>query len=308
MSKLPIIFDGDPGHDDAVALMLALGSGKFDVKGFCTVAGNTYLDRATENALKILDVFEADIPVVVGMAEPFKEQPRPAFLSHGFSGMDGPILPTSKRKPLDINVCDFYKQVIDECGTITVVAVGPLTNVAIFLLSYPDYADKIDKIAIMGGAAERGNQTPAAEFNIWHDPEAAKIVFDSGIPIFMAGLDVTMDAGFDEAELAEFGEIGNKAGKFVVDLMSYYKIWRYRQKIPYYSMHDSVPVAWLINPEIFKTEKLFVDIDLYGEHTRGCTVTDTWNTLGLEPNVEVCFDVDREAFVKMLLDAAKNLK
>lgn len=309
MSRLPIIFDCDPGHDDAIALALALAHPDvLDVKGICCVSGNNVLEKTLDNALKICEVYGVDIPVVAGVAEPFKEKCRPALLFHGNSGMDGPILPKPKKKPLDMNVCDFYKKVIDECGEITVVAVGPFTNLATFILAYPEYKSKIRRIALMGGSAASGNQTPTAEFNVWHDPEAARIVFQSGIPIFMAGLDVTVKAGLTEEDLGEIAKAGTNAGKFITELMDFYKIWRFRKKVPVYAMHDSVPVAWLINPDLFQTKMCYVEVDLYGEYTRGCTVTDVLNVKGFTPNVEVCFDVDSDAFRRMLIDAAYKLK
>lgn len=308
MNRLPIIFDCDPGHDDAIALILALAHEELDIKGICCVTGNNTLPHTLENALKICGVLELDIPVVAGISTPFVEENRPALVFHGNSGMDGPILPFPKKKPLEINVCDFYKKVIDECGEITIVGVGPFTNIATFMLSYPEYVSKIKRIAVMGGSASSGNQTATAEFNVWHDPEAAKIVFSSGVPILMAGLDVTVKAGLVEEELENFKSMGTVAGKFIWDLMEFYKVWRFRKKVSVYSMHDSVPVAWLIRPEIFKTKKCYVDVDLYGVHTRGCTVTDVLNIKGLKPNVDVCFDVNRVEFANMLIDAARNLK
>ena len=160
----------------------------------------------------------------------------------------------------------------------------------------------------MGGSTTTGNMTPSSEFNVWHDPEAAKIVFQSGVPIFMAGLNVTVNAGLTEDDVTRLNQAPTKAGKFASELMDFYKIWRFRKKVPVYAIHDPVPVAWLLHPEIFETKMCYVEVDLHGEYTRGCTVTDMLNVTGNKPNVEVCLDVDREAFANLLVDAAYTLK
>ena len=208
MSGTPIILDCDPGHDDAIALLLALASPEVDLIGVTTVAGNQTLEKTTANAIRILEFADrTDVPVVAGANRPLFREPYVARYVHGDTGLDGPDLPPAQGSPLDEHAVDFLGR---HAGGATLVAVGPLTNIALMLARYPDV--RPERIVLMGGSIGVGNVTPAAEFNIWADPEAAARVFESGLDVTMIGLDVTHEAlmtGADADRLRATGRTGN---------------------------------------------------------------------------------------------------
>ncbi len=207
----PIIIDCDPGHDDAMAILWALSSDRLDVKAITTVAGNQTIEKVTDNALRVLTkAGRADIPVASGAVKPLLRQFEPGGEQiHGDSGLDGPVLPTPLSQKSSLSALELASTILEESDEpVTLVGIGPLTNIALLLIARPDLKKKIRRIAIMGGGTI-GNWTPAAEFNIYVDPEAAKAVFSSGIPILMAGLDVTQKAyvtrGFTRKSLRSRG-------------------------------------------------------------------------------------------------------
>ena len=309
--RIPIIIDCDPGHDDVGAIMMAIASEKFDLKGITCVPGNGLLDYLPDNMLKVLDRLHlGDIPVVRGIAKPFRGDCRPARSVHGFTGLDGPLFPPTKRKPLNENVCDFiYRTVMAEEEPFTLIALGPLTNVAATLLTHPDLKAKIGRIALMGGSAAAGNVNPTAEFNFWHDPDAARIVFQSGIRIMMCGLDVTWKAVLTFDEVDELAALGTNGGDLMAEMFDYYKMYRKMDGISTVLPHDSTPVAWLIDKSIIKTRPCYVEVDVFGENTRGCSVTHACGPdSGRTPNADVAYDCDREKFKKLVFDTARYFK
>jgi len=311
MKKIPIIIDCDPGHDDALMLMLAFGSGKFDVKAVTTSAGNQTQDKTLGNALKILTLINANVPVYRGSEKPLFRNLIIADYVHGETGLDGPFLPEPAFREENISAVEGIAEILTKTTEkITIVPTGPLTNIATFLLAYPHLKDKIESISLMGGGIFRGNMTPLAEFNIFADPEAAHLVFKSGIPIMMCGLDVTHKALVFQKDIDLFRSIGNKSGLAAADLMDFFSIFYRKNRTELdggAALHDPCAIAMLINPDMFETKSCFVDVEINGALTTGTTVVDFYDVLGKVPNAEVAYDIDREKYIQLLYDAIKTL-
>lgn len=308
MEKIPVIIDTDPGHDDAIALMLALASDRLDIRGITVVAGNNTIENSTNNAIRILEHFGKNIKIYSGarhaMVQP---QEIPADI-HGASGLDGTSLADAKGKPEAVNAVQYLEEELRTTGErITIIAIGPLTNIAALLLAAPELKDRIHEICIMGGAALGGNKTPVSEFNVWQDPEAAHIVFSSGIPVIMCGLDVTYKSSLNEQDVARIAALDNKAGKLATEILAFYGKAISGRGNPGIAIHDAVAVAKILKPELFRSQMHNVVIDLDGRYTRGCTVTDLINVTGNQKNVEVVLDVDRERFVDFLVESLEKL-
>ena len=306
---MKIIFDCDPGHDDAIALLLALASPEVELVGVTTVHGNQTLEKTTINALKLLEfVDRTDIPVAAGAARPLYREPSIAENVHGASGMDGPTLPVPSTEPDPRHAVDFIAETLlasDE--PVTLVPTGPLTNIALFLALHPEAAQKVDRIVLMGGAYGEGNVTPAAEFNIWVDPEAAARVFQSGLDVTMIGLDVSHQAIFGPEPTAELKAAG-RVGAMVAELLEFYGRF-HKQSYGWDGspIHDAVAVAHVIDPELLEVERLNVRIDTESELCRGRTVVDLWRRTGLEPTAHVAVGIDAERFVDLLLQRLARL-
>lgn len=309
--KIPIIIDCDPGHDDALMLMLAFGSGKFDIKAVTTSAGNQTQEKTLNNALKILTLIGANVPVYRGAEKPLYRNLIIADYVHGETGLDGPALPMPAFQSENLSAVEGIASILQSSETkITLVPTGPLTNIATFLLAYPHLKDKIERISLMGGGIFRGNMTPLAEFNVFADPEAAHLVFKSGIPITMCGLDVTHKALVFQKDIDLLRSIGNNSGKAAADLMDFFSIF-YRSNRTELdggaALHDPCAIAWLMEPEMFTSKSCFVDVEMHGTLTTGTTVVDFYNVTGKEPNAEVVYDIDRERYIQLLYEAISNL-
>ena len=316
MTKRKIIIDTDPGHDDAMAIILA--GQHLDILGITTVAGNQTLEKVTTNALRIVEVMGmTHIPVMSGMDRPLIKEPRHAGHVHGESGMDGPSLsaPTTAVQPK--HAVDFL---IDTCmsqSDVTLVPIGPLTNIAAALRREPRIASRIVELSLMGGSATIGNSTPAAEFNIWFDPEAADIVFRSGVPIKMLGLNLTHQVIAGEAAHAKIRAIPTRAAQFIADLLTFYADKR-RIKAGAGSgaLHDPCAIACLIDPTLVEFYDMHVAVELRGAHTYGMTVCDmrhlrgagygfpqaAYDLRGEKPNVQVGMKIDAARFFKLFYD------
>lgn len=303
-----IIIDCDPGHDDAIAIFMALAhKDKLNLLGITTVGGNHIVEKITLNALKILSFVNEDIKVAKGAEKPLLRPLRTGADAHGDTGMDGPLLPEPKFQVVEENAVEFMADLIKNTeGKITLVPTGPLTNIALLLKAYPELTDKIEEISLMGGAALGGNVTPCAEFNIYVDPEAAKIVFDAGIPIIMSGLDVTHRAEIWDEEIEEFHRMG-KVSKLVGELLDFYGQVSKRFGFVGSPLHDVCAVAWLLKPEIFTAKPCQVDVEIKSEVTRGMTVVNSNLQEGEIPNATVLFDVDRDRFAEMLFESLRIL-
>lgn len=300
MEKRPIIIDTDPGIDDALAIAIALFSEELDVKLISTVAGNVSLENVTNNALKLLSFWEKDIPVAAGADRPLIEPLVDASNVHGVTGMEGYDFPEPKKELLlEEHAVNAMRRVIMESAEpVTLVPIAPLTNIALLFTMYPEVKANIKEIVMMGGSAGRGNKGVMSEFNIATDPEAAKIVFDSGLPIVMAGLDVGWKALVYPEDSAKLLEMG-KTGEMAYCLFKKYRGGTFGTGL---KMYDSCAVACLLCPELFTVEETFVDIELAGSMTRGCTVVDLKGYLKQKPNAKVCTDIDGEKFRKWFLE------
>lgn len=304
--SLPIILDCDPGHDDAIALILALASPELELKAVTTSAGNQTPDKTLRNALRILTLLQrSDIPVAGGAVKPLMRELIIADNVHGESGLDGPELPEPSFAPQTCNAVELIAQTLRASQQpVTVVATGPLTNIALLLTSHPELHAKISRIVIMGGAAMLGNWTPAAEFNIYVDPEAAEIVFQSGLPIVMAGLDVTHRAQIMSEDIERFRQLGNPVAGVVADLLDFFMEYHKQEKWGFQGapLHDPCTIAWLIKPEIFTCVDRWVGVETQGKYTQGMTVVDYYSLTANQPNTTVMMDVDRQAFVDLLVE------
>lgn len=311
MKKLPIIIDCDPGHDDALMLMLAFGSGHFDIKAVTTSAGNQTQEKTLSNALKILTLMGVRVPVYRGCEKPLLRELIIADYVHGETGLDGPSLPIPAFDPESLTAVEGIAKILRESTEkITLVPTGPLTNIAVLFLTYPELKHKIERISLMGGGIFRGNITPLAEFNMYADPEAAEIVFKAGVPITMCGLDVTHKALVFQKDIDLLRSIGNETGKVAADLMDFFSIFYRTNRSELHggaALHDPCAIAWLINPAMFKTQSCFVDVETSGKLTAGTTVVDFYHVLEKEHNAEVAYDIDREQYIQMLYQAIKNL-
>ncbi len=301
-----VILDCDPGHDDAIALLLALASPEVNLLGVTTVSGNQTLEKTTANAIRILDhVGRRDVPVAAGAPRPLLRERHVAANVHGETGLDGPDLPAPSRQPGTAHAIDWIAATLDAHPTpVTLVPTGPLTNIGLFLARYPDLTDKIERIVLMGGAIGEGNTTPAAEFNIWADPEAAYRVFTSGLDVTMVGLDVTHRALMTPAHVGQFT---GRAGKLVADLYGFYSQFHARR----YGwdgspVHDAVAMALVIDPTLLATAHRGVVVDTGPEPSRGRTHVDLQGA-HWEPNTHVAVDIDADRFLSLLIERISSL-
>ena len=303
---LPIILDCDPGHDDAIALVLALASPELELKAVTSSAGNQTPDKTLRNVLRMLTLLKrSDIPVAGGAVKPLMRDLIIADNVHGESGLDGPALPEPDFAPQECTAVELMANVLRESAEpVTLVSTGPQTNVALLLNSHPELHAKIARIVIMGGAMGLGNWTPAAEFNIFVDPEAAEIVFQSGIPVVMAGLDVTHQAQIMAEDIERFRRIGNPVATTVAELLDFFMEYHKTEKWGFQGapLHDPCTIAWLLKPEIFTTVERWVGVETQGKYTQGMTVVDYYFLTDNRPNTTVMTNINREAFVDLLAE------
>lgn len=303
---LPIILDCDPGHDDAIAIVLALASPELDVKAITSSAGNQTPEKTLRNVLRMLTLLQRqDIPVAGGARKPLMRELIIADNVHGESGLDGPALPEPDFAPQSVTAVELMAKTLRESPQpVTIVATGPQTNVALLLNSHPELHDKIARIVMMGGAMVLGNWQPAAEFNIYVDPEAAEIVFQSGIPVVMAGLDVTHRAQIHGLDIERFRQLGNPVATIVAELLDFFMEYHKDAKWGFTGapLHDPCTIAWLLKPELFTSVERWVGVETQGKYTQGMTVVDYYFLTGNQPNTTVLLDVDREGFVDLLVE------
>ena len=307
-----IIIDTDPGQDDAVAILTALGSPELEVVGITAVAGNVSLALTERNARMICELAgRSDIRVFAGRDRPLRRELVTAEHVHGRTGLDGPDLPEptmllQERDAVEF-ICDTLRR--EPANTITLCPLGPLTNIAAALESDPAAAPRVREIVLMGGAYfEVGNVTPAAEFNIYVDPEAAAAVFRSGIPIVVMPLDVTHKALTTSARIDGFRNIGNRAGTAVAELTGFFE--RY-DKEKYGKdgapLHDPCVIAYLLEPELFSGRHVNVEIETVSDLTRGMTVADWWGVTDRKPNARFIGDIDADGYFKLLTERVARL-
>ena len=304
-----VIIDTDPGVDDALALILAFNSPELKIEAVTTVAGNVNQEKAHKNALKILEFLGIrQIPVARGAAKPLLQEASDAEEIHGKTGLGDAVLPEPRLRSDERSAVELIlEKAKDLRGELTLVVVGPLTNIASAILAEPGVVDEVAALVIMGGAFNvspygHGNVTAVAEFNVWYDPEAARIVFNSGIPVTAVGLDVTThpDNLLTKSRLEEIEKLGTRRARLVADLCR-----SLVHRFGGLSLHDPLAVAAALDPSLVRTERFFVDVETVGELTRGQTVAyrrdpkHVWSRR--KPNVDVCVSVEGERFLKLFM-------
>jgi len=299
-----IVLDCDPGHDDAIALFLALAAPEVTVRGVTTVAGNQTLAKTTENARRLLTLADrTDVPVARGMDRPMVRDLTVADHVHGESGLDGPSLPEPETDAVEEHAVEFIADAARE-HDLTLVPTGPLSNVGMALRKYPRLEAKLDRIVLMGGSIEGGNITPAAEFNAYVDPEAAATVFEADVPVTMVGLEVTRAARVPEEAFGTVREFGSPVAETTADLLEFFLRFHEDQfgwdGVP---IHDACAVAEVIDAGIVETEPMHVAVETAGEHTDGRTVCDRHGVTDRAPNATVGVGIDAERFRSLLFDA-----
>lgn len=300
---LPVILDGDPGHDDAIAWMLAKASPLLDIRAVTSVCGNQTIEKTTYNAQRVCALLGIDAPVAMGKPAPLLAEPMNAPSVHGQSGLDGPVLPEPNAPLSSLRSVELMAKVLQESETpVALVPTGPLTNIAALLLAHPELKEKIKVISLMGGGITHGNWTPAAEFNILVDPEAAKIVFESGVPIVMSGLDVTERALIFPKDFERIRKVGNPVARVVADWLEFF--YGFHREIGYAGapLHDPVAVVSLIRPDLLTSKPLCVEIETQGEYCRGATIGHDRKPA----NALVNFDIDRDGFADLLVEAVST--
>jgi inosine-uridine nucleoside N-ribohydrolase len=306
---IPILLDCDPGHDDAIAMLLALASPEVEVLGITTVAGNQTLPKTTANALRVLEfVGRGDLPVAAGADRPLVRAAAVAADVHGETGLDGPDLPPPTGSTIGTHAVAFLAERIHSAERpVTLVPTGPLTNIALLLAQHPDVAANLERIVLMGGAIAEGNVTPAAEFNIWADPEAAARVFASGLDVTMVGLDVTHRALLTAAHAQRLRAAG-RTGTLVADLHAFYaRVHHERYGWDGAPIHDALALAHVVAPNLLTTLERNVEIDCESQLCRGRTVVDLWQRTGRPANAHVATEVEAEAFLELLIERLETL-
>lgn len=310
-TKQKIILDVDPGHDDAMAILLAAKSPTIDLLAITTVAGNQTLEKTTLNARRVCTVAGiTNVPIAAGCDRPLVRRQTIADDIHGESGLDGPhfpkpTVPLDPRHAVDL----IIELVMQSDGDIILVPTGPLTNIAMAIREEPRIIKKIKHVSLMGGAYGFGNVTPSAEFNIYADAEAARIVFESGVPITMVGLDLTHQAVATPAVVERIRALNTPVSEMAVDLLRFFaSTYKKRQGFDAPPVHDPCAVAWVIDPTIVQTKHVHVDIETHAEFSYGRTVCDLFGDSGKPANALVATKLDFDRFWDLMLDALKQYR
>lgn len=293
-----IILDTDPGIDDAVAICAGILSNKIQIELITTVNGNVSIEKTTNNALRLVDFLNQKIPVAKGASKPLIRKPKSASNIHGDCGMAGFTFNAVSSKAHNNAIDEMRKVLLNSTEKTTIVCIGPLTNLAILITAFPECIDKIEEVVLMGGSSGRGNDTPASEFNIYCDPEAAKIVMSSNLNLTVCSLDITSKATLDLDTINKLRQCG-KVGEMFYSLFNHYRGGSVSKGG--LKMHDLTTIAYLVKPELFKCEKVFVDIETEGKYTAGFMVVDFKDLYKGNKNVNFCIDIDVEGFRKWLL-------
>ncbi|AUI66456.1 MULTISPECIES: nucleoside hydrolase [Glaesserella] len=305
-----IILDCDPGHDDAIAMLLAYGNPDIDLLAVTTVVGNQTLDKVSRNALAIAEIANIKgVPFAKGAVRPLVREVEVAPSIHGDSGLDGPVLPEPRLQHEEKHAVQLIIDLIMSHPekTITLVPTGGLTNIALAARLEPRIIERVKEVVLMGGGYHTGNWSAVAEFNIKIDPEAAHIVFNAGWKVTMVGLDLTHQALATPDVVERIAAIGSKPAQFVVELLDFFgKMYKQAQGFDYPPVHDPCAVAYVIDPTLIETQKVPVNIELTGTHTLGMTVTD-FRYPPKECNTYVAKVLDRERFWDLIIDAIKRL-
>ncbi len=309
MTRQKIILDCDPGHDDAIAILLAARSPALDLRAITVVAGNQTLDKTLNNALRVCEFAGIrDVPIAAGMSRPLVREQIIAGNIHGASGLDGPHLPPPTLEPVATHAVDLIiREVLAAPDEIMLVPVGPLTNIASALIREPRIAPRLAGIVLMGGGVTKGNTTPVAEFNIHADPEAAHVVFSSGVPLTMIGLDVTHQSIPTVRDRQRIRDIRTPVAGLVNELLNFFgQTYRRRFGFAGPPIHDACAVAQVIAPGTVRTRRINVVVETRGTYTYGMTVCDVHGVTGREPNVDVGLELDRDRFWDLLVDGLER--
>ena len=304
MNKLPMLLDCDTGVDDAVAILLTKYLNTLELKAVTTVAGNVEVEHTTRNTLQVLELAGMeDIPVYRGAEKPLLCEAVTAHHVHGQNGLNDMTFPKPKREAETLPAWDaIYEYAKKYEGELVLVAIGPLTNLALAIAKYKELPKLLKRIVIMGGAAVGGNVTPSAEFNVYADPEAADMVFTCGAPVYMCGLDVTMRAYLSAKELDEIAALGSKQAVFTRDVMQGILKFYRTYKLAGVAFHDPVTVLYADDDSYFQTDFAGVRVETKGRLTRGKTVTDLYSDKQMEHNAYVVTRVDRDIFKKRVFE------
>jgi purine nucleosidase len=304
---IPIIIDTDPGQDDAVAILLALASPELEVLGITAVAGNVPLALTEVNARKICELAgRTDIKIYSGAVRPMLRTLVTAEHVHGRTGLDGPDLPDPHMKLEKQHAVDFLVETLmeREAGTITLCVLGPMTNIGLALVREPRIAARIKRIVAMGGGFfEGGNVTPTAEFNIYVDPQAARLVFESGIPITLIPLDCTHQALTTRERVEKFRSMNNKTGPATAQLLDFFERFdEQKYGTDGGPLHDPCVIAWLLRPELFTSRDVNVSVECESDLTMGMTIIDWWRVTDRKANATVCRGIDADGFFGLLTE------
>lgn len=309
--KRKIILDCDPGHDDAVAMILAYGSPKIDLLAVTTVAGNQTLEKVTYNARSVSTMINMnDVPIAAGAVNPLVQEVESAGDIHGETGLDGTELPEPKVPLSDIHAVDLIIDLImnNPANTLTLVPTGSLTNIALAVRKEPKIVDRVQEVVLMGGGYHEGNWSAVAEFNIITDPEAADIVFSENWKITMVGLDLTHQAVATPEVFSKINDIGTGTSKFIKELLLFFRdTYKENQGFDSPPVHDPCTVAYLIDSSIVSTMSVPVRIELNGNLTRGMTVADFRYPIPENCNTSVAVKLDHKKFWNLVYDALKNI-
>lgn len=305
MKHEKIILDCDPGHDDALALTMAVASEQIELLGVTTSAGNQTPDKTLNNALRMLTLLDAmDIPVAGGNHRPLMRDLKIADYVHGETGLDGADLPEPAFEPVDQPAVELIANILRaQSEPVTLVVTGPMTNIALFLRVHPELENKIKQIVFMGGAVGQGNVQPTTEFNMAVDPEAAKIVINEGIPLVMAGLNVTLKAQICPDDLEKIRKINNRVAQAVTGQMEFYGKWYGQEEFRLVGtpVHDPCTIAYLLKPEIFEAQLAYLDVEIQGQLTAGETVVDFAGLMNQKSNAKILMGLDRQMFVDLII-------
>lgn len=305
MKPIPLILDCDPGHDDALAMILAAHNPALNLLGITTVSGNGGIAKVTLNARRVATLANINVPIAEGAGKAILGAIEEASDIHGESALDGAELPEPKNELSALHAVDLMANLIKaHSEPVTLVATGPLTNIALFLKMYPQLKNRVAEIVFMGGSASRGNRTPYAEFNIWMDPEAADVVLRSGLPLTMCGLDVTHQALVTKEIFTALQQMGTPLSSTIIGLLKFFaKTYDEVFEMPDPPLHDPVAIALLIDRSVVKSRHVNVQVELSGPLTRGATVVDIYQRLGEPANCNVALDLDFDKFWSMMLEA-----
>ncbi|QIL46818.1 nucleoside hydrolase [Vagococcus coleopterorum] len=306
-----IILDCDPGHDDAIAMILAHGNPGIEVLAVTTVVGNQTLEKVTHNACAVREMIHMnDTPIAAGCIRPLVKEIEVAEDIHGDSGLDGPELPVPTKGILEEHAVDVIINTImsEPTGTVTLCPTGGLTNIAMAIRKEPQIVERVQEVVLMGGGYHTGNWSAVAEFNIIIDPEAAHIVFNAPWKVTMIGLDLTHQALATPEVRKEIKEIGTKPAVFVDELLDFFsKMYKKSQGFDFPPVHDPCTIAYLIDPTVMTVKQVPVDIELNGKLTQGMTVTDFRYPIPENCHTQVAMELDHAKFWGMIYDALRNI-